>query len=77
MSKLIKVDVAVYDRLDQIRGRGETFGQVIGNLLDARDGLFDLLNVIEGSLKFRDWQRRRLEEAAAADQLPGQVLQEV
>jgi len=61
MSKVIKVEEQVYDQLDKLKARGETFSQVIGDLLGARLQIFRLLDVLEGQLKFREWQRERLE----------------
>jgi len=37
MSKVIKVENKIYDELDQLRRRRETFSQVIENLLAIRD----------------------------------------
>ena len=35
MSKTIKVDLEVYERLDRIRGKGETFSQVVERCLSV------------------------------------------
>lgn len=60
MSKQLKIEDQVYEQLYQIKGRGETFSQVIGELLRARTGIFVLLDAVEESLKYRDWQRDQL-----------------
>ena len=61
MSKAIKVEDQVYNDLDQIRSKGETFSNVIVELLSARLRILELINVLEGQLKFREWQREQLE----------------
>lgn len=62
MSKAIKVDDQVYQELDQLRVKGETFSQVIAVLLQTRLSILEVMNVLEGTLKFRRWQEERLEE---------------
>jgi len=73
MSRAIKVEDQVYQELDLIREKGETFSQVVATLLSSRKAVFEFLNVLEGQLNFREWQRKELErlqnqESAA---LPG------
>lgn len=60
MSKQLKIEDQVYGQLERIKGRGETFSGVIGELLRTREKLFLLLDSIEESLKYRDWQRDQL-----------------
>jgi predicted CopG family antitoxin len=66
MSKQLKIDDRVYDKLDKLRGRGETFSMAIDELLDARLKVFELISVLEGQLKFREWQREQLEKITSA-----------
>lgn len=62
MSRAIKVDEKVYGQLDQLRGKGETFSQVIEIILIARLSLFNMLTVLEGQLKYHEWKEKRLKE---------------
>ncbi len=69
MSRAIKVEDQVYDDLDQLRGKGETFSQVIEGFLEARSKILALIPDMEGALKYRQWQEdqiRNLSRAAAA-----------
>ena len=61
MSKAIKVDDQVYKDLDQLRSKGETFGQVIEGLIKTRTDIFGVINVLEGSVKYDDWKREQLQ----------------
>ncbi len=60
MSKLIKVRPKVYDELDQLRGKGETFNEVIQDLIDTRAKLCFFCSDIEGTIKLRTWQQDRV-----------------
>ena len=66
MSKQIKVDNEVYNQLDDLKLKHETFSQVIGELLGARLRIFELLNVLEGQLKYQEWKQQRIQEAVVA-----------
>ncbi|GAJ24742.1 unnamed protein product, partial [marine sediment metagenome] len=55
-----KVEDQVYQELDVIRVKGQTFSQVIEDMLKARLKIFELLGVLEGSLKYREWEREQL-----------------
>ena len=61
MSKAIKVEDQVYQGLDKIRGKGETFSQVVATLISGRDSVFEFLNLLESTYNFREWQRQELE----------------
>ena len=63
MSKAIKVEAQVYTELDQLRGKGETFSQVIERLLVARLKMFELINRIEDLLKYQEWKQQQLQKA--------------
>lgn len=65
MSKVIKVEDHVYNELDVLRGKGETFSQVIDSQLKARVHIFNLITVLEGHLKYREWQEQRLRELSS------------
>lgn len=60
MSRQIKVTDPVYLRLEMLRGKEQTFSQVIEDLLNARLKILEMLNMVEGSLKFRQWQHEQL-----------------
>ena len=61
-SKIIKVKAQVYQSLDQLRIGRQTFSDVIEDLLKARLSILELMNVLEGQLKFREWQREQLKK---------------
>lgn len=67
MSRAIKVENHVYDQLDVMRQKSETFSQVIERLLELRTLNLHLLTQIEGVLRYREWQYEQLQKAAAAD----------
>jgi len=67
MSKAIKLDDQVYEDLDALRGKGETFGQVVEGLMGTRARLCQFLDAVEGSIKFREWQIDRLRTPAKTD----------
>jgi len=62
MSKAIKVEDQVYQELYMIRQRNQTFSQVIEDMLEARLKIFELLNVMEGQLKYQDWKQKQIHE---------------
>jgi len=62
MSRVIKVEDQVYDWLDQLRDKRETFSDVIKELLDARERILELIRVLEGQLKFEEWKREQLQK---------------
>ncbi len=62
MSKVIKVDDKVYEDLDKLRAKGETFGEIIAMLISARLRVLGLWSILEGQLKYREWQAQELKE---------------
>ena len=62
MSKVIKVDDQVYEDLDKLRVKGETFGEIIAMLINARVRVLELWSVLEGQLKYADWREQRLKD---------------
>jgi len=70
MTRVIKVEDKIYDRLDRIRDKGQTFSQVIEDLLTLRGSLFNMINVLEGQLKYNEWKAKRLQELEAAQKEP-------
>jgi len=67
MSKVIKVDDKVYEQLDRLRGKGETFSGIIQELLITRMTILDMVSVLEIQLKYREWQENRLRELEAQE----------
>ena len=65
MSKVIKVEEAVYNQLDTLRTGRQTFSDVVDDLLTARLRMLEALNLLEGSLRYREWQQERLRKAAS------------
>lgn len=49
MSKTIKLEDRVYDQLDQLRGKRETFSDIVRKLLDTKEGV---------DTTFRAWHGR-------------------
>jgi len=45
MSKAIKLENQVYDRLDQLRGKRETFSDIVAKLLRTREGVDTLIGI--------------------------------
>jgi len=60
MSKMLKVNDQVYSQLEALKVGHQTFSDVILELLTARLRIFELINVLEGQLKYREWQQREL-----------------
>lgn len=60
MSKQIRLDDDTYLKLDQMRGKGESFNLAVRALLDARLKMLELISVLEGQIKYREWQDGRL-----------------
>ena len=65
MPKSIRVDGQTYDQLAGLLRPRESFNDVVVRLLAVNDKTTELLNVIEGSTKFREGQRERLESTGA------------
>ena len=62
MSKVIKVDDEVYNDLDKLRVKGETFGEIIDMLLRGRITVLEMISVLEGSLKYHEYREQKLKE---------------
>jgi len=62
MSKMLKVNDQVYNQLEALKVGHQTFSDVISELLNARLRIFELINIIEGQLKYREWQQQQLAE---------------
>lgn len=62
MSKVIKVEEAVYNQLDTLRVGRQTFSDVIDDLLTGRLKILEAMQMLEGVLQYREWQREKLEK---------------
>lgn len=61
MSRPIKVEDHIYEELDRLKVGRQTFSDVIQELLKARIEMLKALNMLEGTLRFREWQREQRE----------------
>ncbi len=66
MSSTIKVNADVYHQLDELRGKGETFSQVIAQLLETRVQVFSVIGVLENTVQYDEWKQGKLRELLAA-----------
>lgn len=62
MSKVIKVEDQTYQELDQLRVGRQTFSEVVKELLRSRLKILEAMDVLEGQLRFREWQREQLNQ---------------
>jgi len=65
-AKTIKLEEPVYNRLDQFRGKRETFSQAVERLLTLLDRVGELRSVLEGQIEYAEFKRKQLEKQAAA-----------
>jgi len=65
MSKTIKIEDKVYQKLDEIRGKRETFSQVVERLLTIREGLAGIGTLLNlGHFQYRPESDVERDEAA-------------
>ena len=62
MGKNIKITDEVHRKLDNFRGKDETFSMAIDNLLVARLEICALITVIEGMIRYRQFQFEQLQK---------------
>ncbi len=77
MSKAIKVEDQVYQELDMLRGKGETFSKVVSRLLEARVKFFETMNFIEGVLRYQEWKQAQLLKVIQKEQAVRSASKEV
>ena len=65
MSMSIKVDQEVYVRLDNLKGKGDTFSDVVKGLLEIQGAAGELEEMLSNSAVFRVWKREQLEKKTA------------
>jgi predicted CopG family antitoxin len=58
---MIKVSEDVYNQLEELKDKGETYSRIIGQLLEARIQIMELITGLEGQLKFHEWRERELQ----------------
>jgi len=58
MSKAIKVEDHVYQALDSLRTKRVTFSDVVEGLLKLRVQTMELMNALEGQLRYEDFQHK-------------------
>lgn len=62
MSKVIKVEETIYNALEKQKQGRQTFSDVIADLLKCRLTILDSMSMLEGVVKYREWQREQLEQ---------------
>lgn len=62
MSKTIRLEDQVYNDLDEIREKRETFSQSIERLLKVQVKVSELVMVLEGSTKLPEFQQDKLRQ---------------
>lgn len=62
MSKQIRIEDKVYDELDKLRIGRQTFNDVIEDLLKGRLKILEAFNMLEGVIRYREWQREQLDK---------------
>ena len=65
MTKTIKLDEPVYDRLEKFRGKRETFSGAVDRLMTIVNVLATLSTTIEGTMQYAEWNKKRLEDEKA------------
>ena len=61
----IKIDEPVYRKLDQFRGKRETFSQAIDRLLTLLTRVGELRAILEGGINYEEWQKERVKQLEA------------
>ena len=67
-SKIVRVSNPIYNQLDRLRVGRQTFSDVCDDLLKSRLLILEAMNMLEGQIKFREWQRGKLEKLSAAQE---------
>jgi len=67
MSKTVRVEPEVYDELERIREKRETFSQVISRLVDIRRMVLGIEPILRGQKAFNEFKAQRDQEKAAAE----------
>ena len=67
MSKVIRVEDGTYQELDSLKVARQTFDDIINELLNARLKMLEAISVLEGQLKYREWQNGKLKALQTAN----------
>lgn len=59
MSKTIKLEGGVYQRLEEIRGKRETFSQAVERLISVMEGFKHLTDITEGTKEYHSWKDKQ------------------
>ena len=65
MSKLVRMSDEVYDRLEAIRDKRETFSEVVERLVKIHDKLGMITALAQGQLAYQEYLNEQLKEPAA------------
>ena len=65
MSHTIKLEDQVYDQLEVFRNKRETFSEAVERLLQVPGRLREIASILEGQVRFREWQSEQLEKTAS------------
>ena len=66
MSHTVKLEDRIFNQLESFRDKRETFSQAVERLLAVKREILEAMNVLDGQIKFREWQREELEKLPAA-----------
>lgn len=58
MSKMIKLDDQVYNRLENFRNKGETFSEAVERLLEFPRRIRDAINIVKGQQAYQEWLQK-------------------
>lgn len=67
MPKTIRIDTRTYERLEQFRGKRETFTKAVDRLLTLLDRVGALRPIIEGGSGFEKWGQTTAAKQTATD----------
>jgi len=62
MSKTIKLEDQVYGKLDEFRGKHETYSQAVERLLELLSKVGELRSILEGQVNYAQFKATKLEE---------------
>lgn len=67
MSKTVRIKDETYDELERMLRTRETFDDIIKRLLGIYRWAETATDVLEGTVQFKQWQRKQLEKSAATE----------
>lgn len=66
MHHSIKLEDEIYKKLDNFRGKKETYSQAVERLLNIEGQLDKIIVIIEDQIKHTNWQREQIHKAEEA-----------